>query len=71
MIGGRLETEASDGLIKDTARLFHSPWHYHVGVYIGISICAESFGIGNSVRNYRFYVSLTNAKAMQINIFLF
>ena len=60
MIRGRLETGASIGLTKETTRLFHGPWHDHVSKYIGIGICVESFGLGNSLRNYRFYVSLTN-----------
>ena len=63
MIRGRLETGASVGLTKDTTRLFHGLWHDHFSDYIGIGmvhICAESFGLGNSLRNYRFYVSLTN-----------
>ena len=60
MILGPLETEASGGPTKDTTRLFHGPWHDHVGENIGISICAESFGMGNSLRAYRLYVSLTN-----------
>ena len=48
------------GLTKNTTRLIHGPWHDHVSEYIEIGICAESFGLGNSLRNYRFYVSLTN-----------
>ena len=60
MIRGRLETEASGGLIKDKTWLFQGPWHDHVGEYGGISICAESVEMGNSLRDYSFYVSLTN-----------
>ena len=60
MIRGRLETGASDGLTKDTTRLPHGRWHDHVSEYTGIGICAESFGLGNSLRNYRFYVGLTS-----------
>ena len=48
------------GLTRDTTSLFHGPWHDHVSEYIGIGICAESFGLGSSLSNYRFYVSLTN-----------
>ena len=58
MIRGRLETGARVGLTKDTTRLFHGPWHDHVSEYIGIGI--YTYGLGNSLKNYRFYVSLTN-----------
>ena len=57
---GRRETESSDGVTKDTTRLFHGPWPDHADEYIGNSICAESFGMGNSLRDYRFYASVTN-----------
>ena len=60
MIQGRLETETSDGLTKYATILFHGPWYSHVGENIGITICAESFGMGNSLEDYHFYARLTN-----------